>query len=178
MATSATGDPAETVALRYLAVRDRTEAQLAAFLARKGVASTRIARLLSRFRAQGYLHDARYAERWARLRLARAPMGRARLIRELTAKGLPDAVVRATADRLYAETSEAECARRLLARVPDSPQVLRRHGFWEETIETVCRGETVCPGEAVCRVRRCPEAQTGGMILQHERATDSDAHVP
>ncbi len=132
-------DPAERLGLAYLARRDRTEAQVSAYLARRGVPASRIARLLSRWRALGYLDDERYALRWGAARLARRPVGRGRLEAELLSQGLAADLVARTLDRLYAERSERALAEALLAKRRDvSPSgaaaLLRRQGFDEDVI--------------------------------------------
>jgi regulatory protein len=139
-------DPVEAAAVRYLARRERTEAQVKAFLGRAGASAARIRSLLSRFREHGYLNDEAYAARWARARLARKPMGRARLEAELLAKGFERATVARALLQVSGEVSQVELARMLLARRRGRPQapdrrrgasLLRRHGFDEEIIETV-----------------------------------------
>lgn len=108
-----------------------------AYLARLGAPPGSIQRLVARFRTKGYLDDAAYALRWARARLARRPMGRERLAAELMGQGLQEAVIASTLDRVYADMSELELARRLLSRRRGGPALLRRYGFSEETIEAV-----------------------------------------
>lgn len=140
-----TPDPTERV-LRYLARRDRTEAQVTAFLERQGAPPNRIRALVREFRRRGYLNDEAYALRWARARLARRPMGRARLEAELLGQGLGRATAARTLDLLYGEISERDLARDLLNRrgalgTPAGRSreagLLRRHGFDEETIRDV-----------------------------------------
>ncbi len=129
--------------MRYLAQRDRTEAQVRAYLNRAGASAACIRSLLSRFRNQGYLDDRAYAVRWARARLARCPMGQARLEAELLAKGFDRATV-ATAVRQACEgTTQRALARALLTRrlgrtAGDrrrGASLLRRYGFDEEIVE-------------------------------------------
>ncbi|WP_447972641.1 regulatory protein RecX [Nitrospira sp. Kam-Ns4a] len=132
-------DPAERLGLGYLAGRDRTEAQVSAYLARRGVPASRIARLLTRWRALGYLDDERYALRWGAARLARRPVGRSRLAAELLSQGLDQAIVERTLDQLYVGAAERVLAEALLAKRRDvSPSgaaaLLRRHGFDEDVI--------------------------------------------
>lgn len=129
--------------MRYLAQRERTEAQVRAFLSRAGASAARTRSLLSRFRTQGYLDDKAYALRWARARLARCPMGQARLEAELLAKGFDRATVASALRQAYADSDPRALARSLLVRrlgraAGDrrrGASLLRRYGFEEEIIE-------------------------------------------
>lgn len=126
--------------MRYLAQRERTEAQVKAYLSRAGAPASRIRALLSRFREQGYINDDAYASRWARARLAKRPMGQARLEAELLAKGFERATVALVVRQAYDGLSQRELAHTLLDRhrLTDRRRavgLLRRHGFDEEIIE-------------------------------------------
>lgn len=134
----------ELAAVRYLARRERTEAQVAVYLGRTGASAVHIRSLLSRFRAQGYLNDDAYAARWARARLARCPMGQARLEAELLAKGFERATVAKALRQAYGGTTQRALARALLiqrlgrAAAGDrrrGASLLRRYGFDESVIE-------------------------------------------
>lgn len=137
----------ELAAVRYLAGRERTEAQVKAFLNRAGASAVCIRSLLSRFREQGYLNDNAYAVRWARARLARCPMGQARLEAELLAKGFERATVAKAVRQAYDGTNQRALARTLLAQrlgrtaagdLRRGAGLLRRYGFEEDIIEEVC----------------------------------------
>jgi regulatory protein len=139
----AQSDRFELAAVRYLARRERTEAQVRAYLGRAGASAARIRSLLSRFRAQGYLDDAAYALRWARARVARCPMGQARLEAELLAKEFGRGVVDATVRQVCGGANQRTLARTLLAKrlgraAGDRRRgagLLRRYGFDENVIE-------------------------------------------
>jgi SOS response regulatory protein OraA/RecX len=128
--------------VRYLAGRERTEAQVKAYLSRAGASAASIRSLLSRFRKQGYLDDGAYAVRWACARLARCPMGRARLEAELSAKGFDRTAVAKAVRQAYADTDQRALARALLARrlgraagdCRRGAALLRRYGFDEDLI--------------------------------------------
>jgi len=141
-------DPTEQATFRYLARRDRTEAQMRAYLIRLGVSSARAGRVIKRLVEQGYLDDERYGFRWASARLARRPMGRERLEAEMVGQGLERDTIERTLDQVYGERSEGELALTLLRRKYDlrnpacrssGATLLRRYGFTEETIEAVLR---------------------------------------
>ena len=127
--------------MRYLARRDRSEAQMAAYLEHRGASPSRVRTLLRQLRTRGYLNDERFAVSWGQARLARRPMGRQRLEAELLGQGLGPALVVRVLSRLYPQ-DEREIARRLLKRKPGNGSLLRRHGFSEETIEAFCGAGT------------------------------------
>ncbi|MGH7205587.1 MAG: regulatory protein RecX [Nitrospiraceae bacterium] len=141
-------DPTEQAALRYLARRDRTEAQMRAYLTRLGVSSAHVGSVIKRLVEQGYLDDERYALRWASARLARHPMGRERLEAELIGQGLDRDKTERALEQAYGGRSERDLALALLRRKYDvrnpvsrsgGSSLLRRYGFTEETIEAVLR---------------------------------------
>ena len=142
-------DSTEQAALRFLARRDRTEAQVRTYLSRTGASSGRIQTLIKQFVKRGYLNDEAFALRWAQRRLARRPMGRSRLEAELLRQGLDRAVTASALERVYKERSERDLARALLNQSSDlrtlrgrsrGANLLRRHGFDEETIEEALQG--------------------------------------
>ncbi|MER3422183.1 MAG: hypothetical protein C4293_02065, partial [Nitrospiraceae bacterium] len=93
-------DPLEQAALRHLARRDRTEAQMKAYLTRMGASPTRITSVIRGLQARGYLNDQAYALRWARSRIERRPMGRDRLEAELIGQGLDRHTVSGVLDQV------------------------------------------------------------------------------
>jgi len=129
--------------VRYLARQERTEAQVKTFLGRAGASAVCIRSLLSRFREQGYLNDTAYAARWARDRLARCPMGPARLEAELLAKGFDRTIVAKAMRQAYDGANQRTLARALLVQrlgraVEDrrrGASLLRRYGFDDEIVE-------------------------------------------
>ena len=87
-----------------------------------------------------------FAARWADRRLARMPMGRARLQEELLATGGPEQIVQATLGATYRRVSERDLALQVItmtgrtasAQRPDRvARLLNQRGFDEDTIETV-----------------------------------------
>jgi regulatory protein len=137
------GDVHEQAAVRYLARRDRTEAQIRTYLDRIGASPAQIRRLIAKFYRMGYLDDHAYARRWARNRIARRPMGRERLELELRGQGLDASIIAAAVEELYAETSERELALKLVEAGGMTPGLLRRRGFSEDTIETLFSQMTI-----------------------------------
>ncbi|MBM4134526.1 MAG: regulatory protein RecX [Nitrospira sp.] len=137
----------EQAALRYLTRRDRSEAQVRAYLERAGAAPALVVTLLAQFRRRGYVNDAAYAVRWAEARLAQRPMGRDRLDAELSAQGFEPPTIAAALRQVYEGRIEQELAWALLqARAGIRTQakqaaLLRRHGFSEEIIQQLVGDE-------------------------------------
>jgi regulatory protein len=125
------------LALRYLAGRDRTEAQVLAYLERRGVDAPTARGIIRRLRQQRYLDDDAYARRWAAERLQRRPMGRERLQAELLARGIPAAMAARATEHAFGDVSEEALARKVLAVGTRNASRLRRYGFSEETIDAV-----------------------------------------
>lgn len=139
-------EDAERLALRYLARRDRSEAQMRAYLIRMEVSPARVRTVLKKFVEHGYLDDEAYALRWARQRLARRPMGRARLEGELLGQGFDEKTTAHTLREVYRDKSERALAQLLMhqrlavTKASDRARgvsLLRRYGFDEEMIEQV-----------------------------------------
>jgi regulatory protein len=134
------------LALRALARSDRTTIQIERLLTAKGATPGQVRTAVRRLTSLHYLDDVAFASRWADRRLARMPMGRARLQEELLATGCPDPIVQATLRVTYRKVSERDLAMQVVATVGKiaSPQMLGRvarllsqRGFDEDTIETV-----------------------------------------
>jgi len=136
------------LAVRYLARWDRTAAQVEQFLLSKGAAAAQAKQTISRLSDLRYLDDRAYAERWLESRLARQPMGRERLLAELQAKGIQDAVAERAVKKALPDVDDDILATRALkswqrkGRPVTSVQavrLLRQWGFEEETIERTIR---------------------------------------
>jgi regulatory protein len=133
------------LAVRALARRDRTTDQIARLLAAKGASPTQVRTVVRRLTSLKYLDDAAFALRWAERRLARMPVGRARLQEELLATGCSESIVQETVRASYRKVSERDLARQVVATAGKltSPRMrgrvarlLSQRGFDEDTIET------------------------------------------
>ena len=80
--------PALDVALRLLALRPRTQAELRRRLAQRGFRPQDIEATIVRLSELGLVDDAAFARFWVEQRAAFRPSGRRRLIAELRAKGV------------------------------------------------------------------------------------------
>lgn len=103
-----TGVPPMDEALRVLARRRITVARLRSHLERRGYSSGEINECLNRLQEWGYLDDRSYARDWVEKVQAEAPMGRARLLWELEARGVPHAVADEVISALLAAVSERD----------------------------------------------------------------------
>lgn len=131
------------LAVRYLAICDRTVAQVRNYVLRNGAPPDQIERVIARLSDLGYLDDRAYAERWITRRIADRPMGRERLRCELEAKGVEDAIAESTIRQAFQTANEDLLARSALdsaqrrGRCVTPRQVasfLRRRGFDDDTI--------------------------------------------
>jgi regulatory protein len=134
------------LAVRALARSDRTTAQIERLLGAKGASPAQIRAAVRRLTSLKYLNDEVFAVRWAERRLARMPMGRARLQDELLATGCSERIVHATLRAAYRKVSEQDLAVQVLTRASRTASVktpgrvvrlLSQRGFDEDTIETV-----------------------------------------
>ena len=134
------------LAVRALARSDRTTAQIERLLAAKRASPSQIRAAIRRLTLLKYLDDAAFAARWADRRLARMPMGRARLQEELLATGCPEHIVRATLRATYRTVSEQDLALQVITMAGRTTsaktlsrvaRLLSQRGFDEDTIETV-----------------------------------------
>lgn len=139
--------PFERLALTFLARKDRSEAEVRRYLARRGASPPAVEAVLRQLVRYGYVNDQAFAERWARSRIARRPAGRLRLEQELLTKGVERETARRAVDRVLEGQSERDLAQRFLAqrfggRKPRSLAqviaVLSRQGFDAEVIEALC----------------------------------------
>lgn len=128
---------AREAALRLLAVRPRSAAELARRLRMKGFAAEEVEPVLARLADLGMLDDAQFAGMVARDRVRLRPQGRRRMLGELRAKGVDEATARAAVEGALAteETDETALARRAAAkfrtRPGEEPAKARRrlHGY-------------------------------------------------
>jgi len=103
-------------ALRRLARRDHSEAELRRALAARGHSAAEIDDALSRLRAQRYVDDDAYAARFARSRLAQHGQGRARIRQRLRQRGVGREQMEAGLVAALQEVSEDEVLDRLARR--------------------------------------------------------------
>ncbi len=134
------------LAVRALARSDRTTAQIERLLAAKGASPSQVRTAVRRLTSLRYLDDVVFAARLADRRLARMPMGRARLQAELLATGCPEHIVHATLRATYRKVSERDLAMQVVTMAGRASsakthaqvaRLLSQRGFDEDIIETV-----------------------------------------
>jgi regulatory protein len=127
------------LAYGYLGHRDRTVAEMRRHLEHKRVEPAAIDRVVSELGAQGYLDDARFAQRYAEDRRSLDAWGADRIQRKLLAAGIdPELVAAALAGQDHEEELSAALAvlRRRFRAVPEDDRgreralgVLVRKGY-------------------------------------------------
>ncbi|GJL77658.1 MAG: hypothetical protein NPINA01_06470 [Nitrospinaceae bacterium] len=138
---------AQSVALKYLSYRDRSEFEIRERLARKDFAKATIQSTIDWLIRLGYLNDERFALSWSRSRVSAKKFGEHRMRKELSAKGLATGIIEKTLRTIYSETNERDLAQSLakkklsLLKGVDSKsqsrrlaQYLQRKGFPSDTV--------------------------------------------
>jgi len=139
-------DKAYGNALRYVAMRPRSEWELREYFRRKQIDGEAAAPIIERLKGLDLLNDASFARSWvANRRLLKATSKR-RLIAELKQKHISESVIREVLEE--DETDEREQLRALVAkkraRYPDAQklmQYLARQGFGFDDIKAVLAEE-------------------------------------
>ena len=135
-------------ALRYLAQREHSRAELQAKLAPHVQEGEDLAAVLDALQAKGFIDERRVAESLVHRRAPR--LGTQRLLQELRSKGLSDALVRATGEQLRATELERAQAvwRQRFGQPPGTPQerarqmrFLASRGFGGDVVRRVLRAE-------------------------------------
>ena len=117
-------------ALRRLARRDHSEAELRRALLRTGFPAAVIDATLDRLRAEKYLDDRGFATRFARNRVAHDGLGRHRVGQALRARGVSRAIIDEGVAEALRDVSEAETLE-IVAR-----RYWRQHGR-EEPVQRI-----------------------------------------
>lgn len=116
MSRKSSASDALSAALRLLSVRDRSEAELAGRLRRRGHEEEEIAAALVRCRELGYLDDARFARERARRLMAAGKAVGPRVLADLAAHGVAAGEARAACLEAAAEIPPESVLRDLLQR--------------------------------------------------------------
>jgi regulatory protein len=136
-------------AVALLAGRSHFRRELEAKLVQRGYAEDEVTVALDRLAARGFLDDRRTAEQFVAERLARGPRGRARLVAELSRRGLDDDQARAVLEDDSAAAREATAAweRRGGKDAAALARHLARKGFSGRAIVAVLHGRPDAPDE-------------------------------
>ncbi|MBX3332532.1 MAG: RecX family transcriptional regulator [Nitrospira sp.] len=145
-ATSSGPDDVFRLAVRFLAYRDRTTAQVEQFLISRGFSSPQAKQAIRRLSELRYLDDAAFARRYAEKRLAARPVGLERLKAELQAKGITDRLADQVAAEIFRSIDEETLAQRVVRNAQRPARrltpiqigrLLHQRGFTEETIDHI-----------------------------------------
>jgi regulatory protein len=141
-------------AVALLAGRSHFRRELEAKLAQRGYAEDEVTEAMDRLAARGFLDDRRTAEQFVAERLARGPRGRARLVAELSRRGLDGDQARSVLDAALPEDDSAAAREAMAAwerRGGKDAAALARHlarkGFSGRAIVAVLHGRPDAPDE-------------------------------
>ncbi len=107
---------AQDTALRLLAIRDHSCAEMGKKLAQRGFAAEEISRVLENLAGKGYLDDARFAARFGGALARENHLGSQGIQRKLFQKGISPEIIRQVLSDLEAEVSPALRLRRTLEK--------------------------------------------------------------
>lgn len=107
---------AESKAVEYLARAEQSRFSLSRKLSAKKFGKKYVDMALDYLESVGCLSDGRFARAWLNARRISHSEGRARLRRELAARGIAADVAEAALDEFFAETQEQELCRRALRK--------------------------------------------------------------
>ena len=109
---------AKDLAYRYLALRSRSRAEMAAYLARKEVPPEAAETVIAELASFGYIDDARFASSYAKYLVEYRGLSPYAIKYELRRKGVPDAEIEAAIEGLSGEdgTGEEEVALRIAGK--------------------------------------------------------------
>jgi regulatory protein len=103
-------------ALRVLAQRAHSQAELKQKLLRRADSPQAVSTVLTKVREYGMADDAKFSESFASTRLQNQGFGRMRVLRDLQAKRVPSSVAQKAIDKTFEGVNEADLARRFLER--------------------------------------------------------------
>lgn len=137
-------DKAYGNALRYVALRPRSEWELRQYFRRKSVDEAAAQQIIERLQAVGLLDDLAFARAWVSNRRALKPTSKRRLVQELKQKKVPEAFIGQVLEEDEADEgvvlSQIVERKRQLARYRDDPQklmqYLARQDFGYDDIKT------------------------------------------
>lgn len=103
-------------ALRLLAQRPYSTAELRQKLSRRADSPASATEVITKLREYGLADDAKFSEAFASSRLQNQGFGRMRVLRDLQAKRVASPVAKKAVDKTFAEVEEIDLARRYLER--------------------------------------------------------------
>lgn len=111
LSLAAETDRAYRSALRFLAVRPRSSAEVRNKLKTKGFSERATESAVERLKEEDYLCDVEFARAWVRDRISVKPKGRRALIAELVAKGVDRATAHSITEEILSDREEELASR-------------------------------------------------------------------
>lgn len=133
-------------ALRLLQYRERSHDEVLARLHEDGYLPEVASDVADWLVDTGLVDDARFAENYARLLVSNRGLGRSRALREMSARGVPDAAARDALDAIAPEADEP-------LRVRASARRLKRTGDTQERLAARLARRGFPPGQALSAAR-------------------------
>jgi regulatory protein len=140
-------DKAYTQTLRYIAIRPRSEGELADYYRRKGIDEAAAQEITRRLRDMGLVNDRAFAEAWVANRRLLKNVSKRRLILELKQKNIDPEVIHEVLEENPTDDRQAlrQLAVKKRARYPDTQRLLQylaRQGFGYDDIKAVLAEES------------------------------------
>ncbi|MBP7110657.1 MAG: regulatory protein RecX [Firmicutes bacterium] len=103
-------------AVRYLAIRSRSEAEVRAYLAKHGHDVSAVDEAIEVLKQRRIIEDGALARGWASELAAEGKSGRAMALHKLMERGIPKDLAEESIEAVWQEIDEAEAAARLLRK--------------------------------------------------------------
>ncbi len=145
-----------TAALRMLARRAYSAAEMRRALERKSRQSEQISAAIARLRELGYLDDRKFAEQYAWSLAHNRSFGPQRLRRELKAKLVKYSEIEPAIERVYAETSTATLLEKALAKKLRAARLPLTRGKFQSLCQSLMR-KGFSSGDIIKAMRARPE---------------------
>jgi regulatory protein len=139
---------AKSVAIKYVAYRDRSEKEVANHLTKKDFSEATVNKAINELVSLGYIDDERFSINWGSLRANNKKFGKNRVLKELLEKGVDLQVAERALEKIYSNIDEnffaTSIAKNKLAsmqgrdsrqKLQATAQFLDRQGFSSEIIE-------------------------------------------
>lgn len=139
---------AKSIAIKYVAYRDRSKKEVSIHLEKKQFSEAIIFKAIDELASLGYIDDERFSVNWGSLRANNKKFGKKRVLKELIEKGVSHPIAEKALEKIYLNIDEHlfanACAEKKLASMQDhdsrqkyqaTAQLLDRQGFEADIIE-------------------------------------------
>jgi regulatory protein len=92
---------AKSIAIKYVAYRDRSKKEVANHLAKKEFSKIIVTRTIDELTSLGYIDDDRFSVSWGSLRANNKKLGKNRILKELLEKGVSLNVAEQALEKIY-----------------------------------------------------------------------------